>query len=82
MSKYASWIEGARYAGVSEADITAQVEEFEHVDSHLDRGLCPKCKTKIVGEVDGDQSGPSKVAGVWVNYRCKCGYALDRKEER
>jgi predicted RNA-binding Zn-ribbon protein involved in translation (DUF1610 family) len=36
----------------------------------LDRGACPSCGAAITGKIDPRQ----------VNYRCACGYKVDRKE--
>ena len=67
-------------AGVSEKEadrlIDAQLEE----DRHIVNGDCPKCGNRLTRKLDACQAGPTSVSGKWFNYRCDCGFLLDRVE--
>lgn len=81
-------IQTARYrsqliqSGVSAAEADRIVAEAVREDAALNKGFCPKCARRISRKIDPRQVGMAERPGTWFNYRCKCGYACDRKERR
>ena len=68
-------------AGVPEAHIVAFLSENRRVNACLDRGMCPECGAKVTRNEDPRQAGFTSVkGGNWHNYRCSCGYLIDRVE--
>lgn len=49
----------------------------------LNTGVCPQCEdSKLTRRIDPRQAGSrGGQKGVWVNYRCPCGFARDYVEE-
>lgn len=90
---YSKWIAGAREAGLSQDEITAQLENWMAEDLALLKGQCPKCGAAVRKSFDQSKRGaPDDDPGVFVLYRCSrdaeigvlgprpCGYNLDRWE--
>lgn len=50
-------------------------------EAHVDNMICPGCGGKLTRRLDPRQAGPVIVdGGRWHNYRCPCGFAVDRHE--
>lgn len=43
-------------------------------------GECPKCRAALRVTLDGRQVGLRLTAGLFYNYRCDCGFGVDRVE--
>ena len=74
-----------RARGVSHAEAMRLVEQLDREGADLDAMRCPDCKseTTLTKNVDPNrQAGFSGIHphGVWVQYRCSCGFMVDRKE--
>ena len=77
----AQYFEAGRAAGLPDSEIEAAIAESDRVHAALDAGRCPQCSNAIQRERDRRQAGPHNVpGGVWFNYRCACGYHIDRAE--
>ena len=69
-------------AGLGQSEIDSFVRDHNETAEHLDRGVCPMCKSgPIRRTLDPRQTGTTQSAGSWFNYRCPCGFMLDVKEE-
>ena len=92
---YREWADGARDAGVSEADIANFIDEQIHAETSRRQGKCPDCGAEIRRRVDPRQFGPPELTGTWVNYWCsrdeppgrhrdsnRCGYRVDMLETK
>ncbi len=68
--------------GMSAADIDATEVEWTREFECLDRRVCPKCGQAVSRRIDPRQAGSKEdEAARWVNYRCTCGYMIDRAEQ-
>lgn len=68
-------------AGVSSTDADRCISELLRQEAMVDNGLCPKCGSELHRRLDPRQAGPAIVhGGRWHNYRCACGFAVDRHE--
>jgi hypothetical protein len=66
--------------GVNEEELEREIARMRREGEALDRGICPQCGTTITKRIDPRQVGDVPLPGTWVNYRCPCGYMVDRKE--
>lgn len=80
VDKWAPYRQACRKEGVSEEEIEREIARMRAEAQALDAGACPNCAQEILGCVDPRQVGDKPNGTRWMNYRCKCGYMVDRAE--
>jgi len=75
---YSRYRDGLLVAGFSTKEMDELIGDMQREDELLDKLVCPKCGGQLTRSCDGRQSGCSQVPGNWNNYRCACGFMLDR----
>jgi len=73
--------EHLKAGGLSDAETEEYIEDARKLTECLDKRECPECKGKLSRKLDPRQAGPTSCAGSWFNYKCSCGYIVDRIEE-
>lgn len=77
---YKAYAQALREGGVPERRVQEILQEAQRVDLALNSGRCPTCGRPISATTDPRQAGFANVPGGWVNYRCLCGFAIDRRQ--
>ena len=65
---------------VSEKKALKIATDAEREADLLEAGKCPMCGGPISRKLDARQAGYCAYGGVWYNYRCTCGFMIDRSE--
>lgn len=80
-NKYEAYAELLKKRGMDDEEIFADIERHIEEDKKLDARICPKCGGPLERKVDERMAGPGRADDqVWINYRCPCGFLLDRAE--
>lgn len=66
--------------GVPEDEAQRAQDHLDSLDAACNAMMCPKCGLGLSRTVDGRQVGIKDPASSWVQYRCRCGFMLDRAE--
>lgn len=70
-----------RESGTDEGEVQLAIWKVKLEDAALGAGRCPSCCRPVARRVDPRQDGHNATpGGVWINYRCSCGYLMDRAE--
>lgn len=69
-----------RASNVPDDVIEQFMKDDEQLCNAINAGRCPNCDGPINRRVDPRQAGAEFIDGTWINYRCSCGYMMDRKE--
>ena len=81
MSRHSeAYADALRAFGVPESEIAEIVTNFEREDAALDARKCPQCGSDIQRTLDPRQAGQKCDDQAWFNYRCNCGFMMDRAE--
>lgn len=67
-------------SGMAEKDVDEFYAWDAKMNDFIERRVCPTCGGALSRKVDDRQAGESIGEGLWVNYRCPCGFMMDRKE--
>lgn len=84
--KYDNYRAGLLAGGVSETEADSAIRDMKVEDTKIDAGVCPKSSDSpnarhvLTRTLDRRQAGPTEIAGKWFNYRCTCGWFVDRCE--
>ena len=78
--RYRDYEKRLRDGGIPQDQCRRIIDDCIREDAFLDRQICPRCKGRLGRSEDPRQVGVSELAGTWFNYRCPCGYMVDRKE--
>lgn len=81
-TRYATIADYMRTQNYPEDVIQLLFENERPVDEKLERKECPTCSGSLTRTKDDRQSGclGPFPKGEWFNYRCACGYFVDRVE--
>jgi hypothetical protein len=80
VDKYEEYAKHLLSIGASQVEATEAAAHMREEDQSLGRRICPRCGAGIGRREDPRQVGVPELAGTWFNYRCRCGYMVDRKE--
>ena len=79
--RYVAITDRLNLAGYPKSYVDEFVRGQREEDENLARLECPRCSGPVTRKLDDRQQGPHGFpGGEWYNYRCGCGYMMDRVE--